>query len=842
MTFAAPVGAMVPLASIAGDGGDLRIGASITTVGAQAFPQHVLIVGDAVLTAANGDISMAGVDGMPAGGASLTARSTTGEVSLGEVGDSASLAKLTIEQTGDLQLSSVTIDGNLRVLTHGGALAQYGNLHIGGSTTLEVGAAPITLNSDGNRFTGPVYAQNSGANDVSMHAGGTLTLGRSVIGSGSLTLESDSLAQMGPITQAEQGGPVFLTAWNGDLTLTAANALTGLVVPYAYGNLAIENDVRTFSLGDVFAAGRITLTNQTGDLVLGGDVSSAGDPDPTLHAVALNATLGAIRQTGGVVTASSVTAHAGRGIDLHLDGGSFSGTNLGLGNIVVSAAHALVVDGITNDLGDFTVHAGEALSLANETRAYSITLQANSGISVGNASVHAMATATLEADADHDGHGAITFAAGDVAGNSLSLSAAEGIALHSSAFFISATNTTAGQIALAQSGNVALGLIGNHGRSVSIHSDSGAIYDGNGAQPNFDTAKVSLSAPGGIFLHQAPTSLGDFNSDGRPDLVTVSGGRVNVYLASGAQGGVFATRPSASLSGAKAPTTALVGDFNDDGYDDLAVFSASTHRVSVFAGKGDGTFSAPAVFLAGRATRGFLAGDFNNDGRADLAAVESAGVDVLLNETTAGGTTAFGGAKVFAAGKNLGTMLSGDFDGDGSLDLAVANGGGHASLALLHGDGTGTFSLRPTAALPPGARQLQAADLTGDGVLDVAYLAPGNLLGVMAGKGDGTFDLPSYITAPSGSALLVVGDFHHSVPMSAPHLDLMTTNPNRVANIIYNLGGGIFSGAYAPVPMRFAPASAVVADVNGDGIPDVVLQNAGQFRVLLGNGVGGFLN
>src|SRR2546425_229907 len=123
------------------------------------------------------------------------------------------------------------------------------------------------------------------------------------------------------------------------------------------------------------------------------------------------------------------------------------------------------------------------------------------------------------------------------------------------------------------------------------------------------------------------------------------------------------------------PQVVAVGDFNGDGKLDraLADFGPSTQRattVSVLLGNGDGTFLPPLMFDAGPSPAFAAAGDFNGDGKLDLAVAnyDAATVSVLLGN----GNGTFQAARSFGAGSGPRSGAVGAFNGDGELDLAVA--------------------------------------------------------------------------------------------------------------------------------------------------------------------------
>ncbi|MEP6685959.1 MAG: FG-GAP-like repeat-containing protein [Verrucomicrobiota bacterium] len=149
-----------------------------------------------------------------------------------------------------------------------------------------------------------------------------------------------------------------------------------------------------------------------------------------------------------------------------------------------------------------------------------------------------------------------------------------------------------------------------------------------------------------------------------------------------------------NLSTGFTPVSVVVGDFNGDGMQDLAVANYDSTNVSILLGDGAGHFSAATNFGLGAYSPSSLAvGDFNGDGKQDLAIANNgfplnAGrASILLGD----GAGNFSGQTNFAVGAVPLEVAVGDFNGDGKQDLAVANQGSD-NVSILLGDGTGNFS------------------------------------------------------------------------------------------------------------------------------------------------------
>ncbi|MFO0798484.1 MAG: VCBS repeat-containing protein [Gemmataceae bacterium] len=313
-----------------------------------------------------------------------------------------------------------------------------------------------------------------------------------------------------------------------------------------------------------------------------------------------------------------------------------------------------------------------------------------------------------------------------------------------------------------------------------------------------------------------PVATGDFNNDGYPDLAVVHGpegplaGKFSILLGHG-----DGTNTTSFTQGIGAHWTApAVGDLDGDGAADLVL--ANTIGVVVYRGKGDGTFDPPPP--------GVWAGEL--DPYAPAIAISVA-----------------------------------DLNGDGARDLVVAEGDYNAVRVLL-ADGHGGF--RPGESIPiaspysltdgqpqPQLRSLAVADLNGDGIPDVLVTTavgapfsnqiqdisagPGGVA-VLLGVGDGTFRRAADLVDNRGPGAVAVADVNGD-----GLADVLVGNVvTKAVGVFLGAGGGRF-GPMTEVPLSAKPMRLVVADFNRDGRPD--LAAAGEFTVtpLLGDGRGGFV-
>src|SRR5579863_7489639 len=195
------------------------------------------------------------------------------------------------------------------------------------------------------------------------------------------------------------------------------------------------------------------------------------------------------------------------------------------------------------------------------------------------------------------------------------------------------------------------------------------------------------------------------------------------------------------------PELVAVGDFNNDGIEDLAVSNSGENTIGVLLGKGDGTFQPPVKFSTGSSPYAIAAGDFNGDGNLDLTVTnrDDNTVSVLLGN----GDGTFRAQTTYAAGNGPLGIAVADFNVDGNADVVVANANDN-TVSILLGNGDGTLQpqvVYPAGSLPHG---IAVADFNGDAVPDLAVASSSNnSLSVLLGNGDGTFQ--AQVIIPVGS-------------------------------------------------------------------------------------------
>jgi FG-GAP-like repeat/RTX calcium-binding nonapeptide repeat (4 copies)/Calx-beta domain len=234
---------------------------------------------------------------------------------------------------------------------------------------------------------------------------------------------------------------------------------------------------------------------------------------------------------------------------------------------------------------------------------------------------------------------------------------------------------------------------------------------GFGTPTSFDTGADDGSSDRGYAI-----GVGDLNSDGKLDLVTIhDSGNISTLLGTGT--GSFGA-PIKVNGGDPFPRSVVLEDFNADGKLDLAVtdYYSDTDNVWLLLGTGTGNFGAPTKFDAGSYPYGLATGDFNGDNKPDIAVAnlgsKSNNVSILLGT----GTGSFGAATNFNAGTRPGTVAVGDFNSDNKSDLAVANDDG---VSILLGNGTGSFGAATNFGAGKNPYVVAVADFNADGKTDL---------------------------------------------------------------------------------------------------------------------------
>lgn len=350
-------------------------------------------------------------------------------------------------------------------------------------------------------------------------------------------------------------------------------------------------------------------------------------------------------------------------------------------------------------------------------------------------------------------------------------------------------------------------------------TDGNATLTTTALQPG--DATVTQSAAQTIPTGNSPVAMvtGDFNKDGFPDLAVVNFGSSTLSILLGNNKGMFTSGTPLQIGAS--PVAIATGDFNRDGNTDLAITISTTATVAIFFGNGDGTFtSGAAPVYTPPQPSGIAVADLNGDGLQDLAVLSraSGSVTILLGQ----GDGTFTPANLSpATGNSPQSIVQSDFNGDGVTDLAVTNYYSTATVTILMGNGDGSFTPAPPLSTTTNPYAIAVGDLNQDGKPDLAVGANGGTaVNVFLGRGDGTFAAaPNALTTPYAMSLSIA-DINNDRKQD---LIVADAGSNKLTTLLGTGDGTFTPGTTNTIPNQ--PEAVVLGDWNSDGATDIALVN-----------------
>jgi len=314
--------------------------------------------------------------------------------------------------------------------------------------------------------------------------------------------------------------------------------------------------------------------------------------------------------------------------------------------------------------------------------------------------------------------------------------------------------------------------------------------------------------------------VGDFNRDGNTDIAVANlVSDLSIHLGDGS--GEFATRTD--FGGFGTLESMALGDFNEDGILDIVMAQGESFAITL--GDGTGAFLPPTFFQIPPGT-GFLASaqsltvaDFNEDSNLDVATANINGNDITV--FLGDGAGSFGPANSFPFGEftNASGIVAGDFTGDQTVDLVTAN---NTSLKLFVGDGSGSFAPPVKFTGVTFALSLVAGDFNRDGWLDVATTGSafsGESVFVLLNNRVGGFLPPRVIPTRALPKDIAAADLDND-----GLLDLAVINENDSVSIFFGDGTGAFSEPI-DLPPGLNPKAIALGDFDGNGSIDISMSS-----------------
>ena len=334
-----------------------------------------------------------------------------------------------------------------------------------------------------------------------------------------------------------------------------------------------------------------------------------------------------------------------------------------------------------------------------------------------------------------------------------------------------------------------------------------------------------------VGAYGAPLHGRDVDSDGDLDLVTLQNNSDNLSV-------TFATSPGVLnvpvvLETLDTPVEVVTADFNLDGRWDVATVDRDADAVSVFLGNGDSTFQPRRVIEVDLSPQKAVVVDYSGDGIPDLV-VANQGSDTITPLRGFGdGNFQFSDQPTNDEPEDL---ALGDFNNDGTLDLAVLNNAFNVEQVGIHLSGEGGFADYQLLGDVDDPLGIVAGDFNEDGTPDLAVSSfdAGELTVLLAiGNGDGDFQVGVTFATGLQSYDIATGDLDQD-----GHLDLVTADSNSgngAFSILFGRGDGTFESSL-DLAVGGTTQGVVIGDLNLDGIPDIVGGNGADALVVLSNG------
>lgn len=336
-----------------------------------------------------------------------------------------------------------------------------------------------------------------------------------------------------------------------------------------------------------------------------------------------------------------------------------------------------------------------------------------------------------------------------------------------------------------------------------------------------------------IYTQYLTHAIGDFNGDGWQDIAMVSyDSKQKIAIRLGDSAGNFKTKTFAWLDELTDNVEMGVGDFNGDGNQDLAITRSDSSTVSIFLGDGTGSIIFASRVQVGDGPRAIVIADFNQDGLMDFATANIYENTISIRHGKGGGQ--FEETSELSVGSFPIALSLADFNNDNSIDLVTTNRSGKGFFSILLGDSKGSFYSSYDAALADLPYSLCIGDFNKDGKQDIAAVGrynPGKII-IKLGDGKGGFTGNRIYSTGKNTVAIATADFN-----SDGYLDLATTSEDGVF-LSFGMSNAQFQTAIRISSSSYLNGKISVGDFNNDGNVDMVITHGtsrGYFTLLMGS-------
>ena len=379
------------------------------------------------------------------------------------------------------------------------------------------------------------------------------------------------------------------------------------------------------------------------------------------------------------------------------------------------------------------------------------------------------------------------------------------------------------------------------GAAVSIDAEQGADAVVDALVPLDGPMNVPSSGTFGAPVAYATDvnpvaiTIGDFNRDGRPDVATANNKHQGSNINTIGTVSVLLTNMNGTLGTAThytvgyGPVGIASGDFNRDGKLDLVTTNLAQGmggNMTILLGDGGGMFGAPTPGAACCSPQGVAAGDLNGDGKLDLAIANYFAVQILIGNGSGG----FAAPVAYALTGSPWSVALGDMNNDGKLDVVAGYNidPNPDSVAVFLGNGNGTVQAATIYNTNKGLNHVALAHLDGDGKLDVitANVSGSGDISVLRGTGTGALLTATHYAMGTSPTQVTIGDFNGD---GKP--DVAASSDNTAVVRLGNFDGTFGASTGYAAQQGFAVATA---DFNLDGRADLVVAIDNTVSMLLG--------